>query len=107
MNSEGDTAQVFASAQTSDGVHISMTKADLNVSSSELTVTDATTLTVPVGASSSDGCDAVKVVWLACGANVAHTNPYVVVNLPAVTSVTLTLVTNKVIFFKLTSQPWI
>ena len=98
--SEGDSAQVFASAKTSDGAYVTMTKADLNVSSSVLLVTKATTLTVPVGAAKTEGCGIVKVAWWSCGVEVAHTNPYVFVNLPAVTGVTVTLVTNRVIFFK-------
>ena len=42
----------------------------------------------------------VKVAWLSCGIEVAHTHPYVFVNLPAVTDVTVTLATHQFIFFR-------
>jgi hypothetical protein len=100
LDSEGDTAQVFASAKTSDGAYIAMKKSDLNVSSSVLTVSDLTTLTVPIGAAKVEGCNIVKVAWWSCGFQVASNNPYVLVNMPAVTSVTVAVVRNEVIFFK-------
>ena len=103
LDSEGDTAQVFATAKTSDGAYIALTKAELNVTSPVLSVTKTITLTVPVGASKMGGRDLVKVAWWSCGVEVVSANPYVLVNLPAVTGITVTLVTHRVIFF--TSDP--
>ena len=61
LDSEGDTAQVFASVKMSDGAYMSMTEADLNVTSSVLSVTKRTTLTVPIGATKTEGCGLVAV----------------------------------------------
>ena len=71
----------------------------LTVSSSVLTVTKGTTLTVPIGAAKSEGCGLVQVAWWSCGVKIASDNPYVLLNLPAVTGLTVKLVTHEVIFF--------
>ena len=91
MSSEGDSAQVFASVQTSDNAHATATKTELNVTSSVLKVSD-TQLTVPVGAAKNEGCALVKASWWSCGAEIASTNPYVFVNMPAVTRVDMEFV---------------
>jgi hypothetical protein len=47
-----------------------------------------------------EGRDLVRVSWWSCGTEVIHTNPYVLVNMPAVTSVEVKLVGHTVIYFK-------
>ena len=89
---------MFATAKMSDGVYFALTQAELNVTSSVLSTSKRITLTVPVVRPRCKGTISWK---LRGGREVARNDPYVSLNLPAVTSITATLMmTHNVIFFE-------
>ena len=99
LESEGDTAQVFASLKMSDGSYAPMTEMDLKVTSSVLSVVGRTKVQVPVGAPKMEGCDLLKVVYWSCGVEIARASPYVLVDMPAVKEVKLIVIGSAVIVF--------